>query len=73
MSDPVKRDPILDQFSMITRPYTRPNGLNTIPFPATIADRQFFVVKSALRTNGRRLKSVQQFAVTFSEGTRVAW
>ena len=28
---PVKRDPILDQFSMITRPYTRPNGLKTIP------------------------------------------
>ena len=34
VSDPVKRDPILDQFSMITRPYTRPNGLKTIPFPA---------------------------------------
>ena len=33
MSDPVKRDPILDQFSMITRPYTRLNGLKTIPFP----------------------------------------
>ena len=32
VSDPVKRDPILDQFSMITRPYTRPNGLKTIPF-----------------------------------------
>ena len=31
VSDPVKRDPILDQFSMITRPYTRPNGLKTIP------------------------------------------
>ena len=34
MSDPVKRDPILDQFSMITRPYTRPNGLKKILFPA---------------------------------------
>ena len=34
MSDLVKRDPILDQFSMITRPYTRLNGLKTIPFPA---------------------------------------
>ena len=34
VSDPVKRDPILDQFSMITRPYTRVNGLKTIPFPA---------------------------------------
>ena len=32
MIDPVKRDPILDQFSMITRPYTRLNGLKTIPF-----------------------------------------
>ena len=34
VSNPVKRDLILDQFSMITRPYTRPNGLKTIPFPA---------------------------------------
>ena len=34
MSNPIKRDPILDQFSMITRPYTRLNGLKTIPFPA---------------------------------------
>ena len=34
VSDPVKWDPILDQFSMITRPYTRPNGLKTIPFSA---------------------------------------
>ena len=34
VSDPVKRDPILDQFSMITRPYTRLNGLIAIPFPA---------------------------------------
>ena len=33
VSDPVKRDPILDQFSMITRPYTRLNGLKTILFP----------------------------------------
>ena len=33
MSDPAKQDPILDQFSMITRPYTRLNGLKTIPFP----------------------------------------
>ena len=34
MSDPVKWDPILDQFSMIfTRPYTIPNGLKTIAFP----------------------------------------
>ena len=31
VSDPVERDHILDQFSMITRPYTRPNGLKTIP------------------------------------------
>ena len=34
VNDPVKRDPIrpiLDQFSIITRPYTRPNGLKTIP------------------------------------------
>ena len=30
-------DPIPDQFSMITRPYTRPNGLKTIPFPAAHA------------------------------------
>ena len=34
VSNPVKRDPILDQFSMITRPSTRINGLKTIPFPA---------------------------------------
>ena len=34
MSDPVKQDSILDQFSMITRPYTRPDGLKTIRFPA---------------------------------------
>ena len=34
MSDPVKRDPVLDQFSVITRPFIRPNGLKTIPFPA---------------------------------------
>ena len=34
LSDPVKQDPILDQFSMITRPYPRVNGLKTIPFPA---------------------------------------
>ena len=31
VSDPIKQDPILDQISIITRPYTRPNGLNTIP------------------------------------------
>ena len=36
MSDPVKRDPILDQFSMITRPYTKLNGLKTVPFPAAL-------------------------------------
>ena len=34
MSYRVKRDPVLDQFSMIARPYTRLNGLKTIPFPA---------------------------------------
>ena len=34
MSDPVKWDLILDHFSMITRPYTRINGLKTISFPA---------------------------------------
>ena len=36
VSDPVKRDPILDQFSMFNRPYTRvrPKSLKTIPFPA---------------------------------------
>ena len=34
VSDPVKRDPILDQFSMITRPYPSLNGLKTTPFPA---------------------------------------
>ena len=34
VGDPVKRDPILDQFSMISRPHTRLNGLKTIPFPA---------------------------------------
>ena len=33
VSDPVKRDPKLDQFSMITRPFTRPNGLKTVLFP----------------------------------------
>ena len=33
LSDPVKWNPILDQFSMITRPYPRVNGLKTIPFP----------------------------------------
>ena len=32
--NPIKRDPILYQFSMIARPYTRLNGLKTIPFPA---------------------------------------
>ena len=32
--DPVKWDPILDQFSIITRPYPRAIGLKTIPFPA---------------------------------------
>ena len=36
MSDPIKRDPILDQFSVISRSDTRLiNGLKTIPFPAT--------------------------------------
>ena len=30
-SDPVKRDPILDQISIITRPFTRLNGSKTIP------------------------------------------
>ena len=35
MSDLVKRDPILDQFSIITKPYARLNGLKTIPFPWT--------------------------------------
>ena len=34
MSDRVKPDPVPDQFSTITRPYTRLNGLKTIPFPA---------------------------------------
>ena len=34
LSNPVKQGPILDQFSMITRPYPRVNGLKTIPFPA---------------------------------------
>ena len=34
VSDPVKRDPILDQFSIITRPYPSLNGLKTTPFPA---------------------------------------
>ena len=34
VSNPVKRDPILYQFSMIARPFTRPNGLKTIPSPA---------------------------------------
>ena len=33
VSDPVKQDPILDQFFMITKPYIRLNGLKTIPFP----------------------------------------
>ena len=33
VSNPVKWDPILDRFSMITRPYTRPNDLKTIHFP----------------------------------------
>ena len=33
LSDPVKQDPILDQFSMITRSYPRVNGLKTKPFP----------------------------------------
>ena len=37
MSDPVKCDPILDQFSKITGPYPRVNGLKTIPFPAAHA------------------------------------
>ena len=32
VSDPVKWDPILDQFSMITRHYPSINGLKTIPF-----------------------------------------
>ena len=37
MSDPIKRDPILEQFSiaLITGPYLRLKGLKTIPFPAT--------------------------------------
>ena len=30
VSDPVIRDPILDQFSMITRPFTRPNENHTL-------------------------------------------
>ena len=34
MSDPVKWAPVLHQFSMITRPYPKVNGLKTIPFPA---------------------------------------
>ena len=36
VSDPVKRDPILYQFSMITKPFTRPNGLKTTPFQAAL-------------------------------------
>ena len=44
VSDPVKRDPILDQFSMITRPYTRPNGLKTIPSPAAYTRCQYMGV-----------------------------
>ena len=31
-NDVTKDSPILDQFSMITRPYTRPNSLKTSPF-----------------------------------------
>ena len=31
-----RRNPILDQFSMITRPYPRVNGLKTIPFSAAL-------------------------------------
>ena len=34
ISDPVKRDSILDQFSMITRPYPRADDLKIKPFPA---------------------------------------
>ena len=34
LSDPAKRDPVLDQFSVITGPYPRVNDLKTIPFPA---------------------------------------
>ena len=34
LSDPIKWDPILDQFSMITRPYPGVNDLQIIPFPA---------------------------------------
>ena len=37
VSHPIKQDPILDQFSMITRPYTRPNGLKTIPSTRPLA------------------------------------
>ena len=33
LSDPVKQNLILDQFSIITKPYPRVNGLKTIPFP----------------------------------------
>ena len=41
MSDPVKRDLILGQFSMITRPYTRPNGLKTLPLPDQMACKPY--------------------------------
>ena len=46
MSDPVNQDPILDQFSMITRPYTRLNGLKTIPIPAAhnLYSQQFIII-----------------------------
>ena len=34
VSDPIQLEPILDQFYRISRPYTRINGLKTIPSPA---------------------------------------
>ena len=37
VSDPVKQDLILDQFSMITRPYTKTKWLETTTFPAAHA------------------------------------
>ena len=52
-SNLVKPDPILDQFSMITIPYTRLNGLKTIPFPAAhtrIAKINLLLAECEVRT-----------------------
>ena len=63
LSDPVKQDPILDQFSMITRPYPRVNGLKTISFPVAhtcIANMWKYPSKSLMPINNLLLRKINK-------------